>query len=670
MSHLTLLPPAEQGKTKAQATEIAEYLHSQFAKGLLKFLAVDTETTGLNIAKDYAVLLALSDGVRRFCVWPKHIRLFKDLLEDPSIILLMANAKFDMWMLANIGIDVWAKSARNNYKVYDIQVMHHLWCNWHPHSLKWLAKRFLEIEMVEFSDVFGIRGKQLDNLYKILLDPANEEVATNYASLDAFVTYELFFVLKELLEGKVIDVDKHPQWLTAFDVEPHLQKKNEVTMYDYFVVSEAKFTRVLYECERNGLPLDLGKLHEESARLAKELHNIERWFAGRLKDPTMNLGNDNYMRKFFYERMGYKHQKVTDGGQKSLDKEVLQDWELEYGCEYVQKYKVYKNSDKILGTYVSQLARFAHNTREGCRIHPTLRQTGTDTGRLASASPNLQNLPGYIRFVFAAPEGYVLAAPDFAQLEVRLMAHVANDTELIGAIKSGRDLHAETANIMFPDVDYDSIIAAKKKSDRIDEKIFKGEEPLEKLSDHEKTCLKRRKAAKTITFGLAYGQGVNRLANSLNVSTDHAKELIRTYFKAFAGVKDYFEDAIEEASETGYSYTFMGRRRELPHYFSHLKGDVARAQRQTKNSPIQGGASDIVKWAMIRLWEDETIAKSGTKMLLQVHDEVVLQVPEEWADKKEFAEHIEAIMAEPMYEPLRCPLRADMKYGRHYGACK
>ena len=169
---------------------------------------------------------------------------------------------------------------------------------------------------------------------------------------------------------------------------------------------------------------------------------------------------------------------------------------------------------------------------------------------------------------------------------------------------------------------------------------------------------------------MAYGQGVNRLANSLNVSTDHAKELIRTYFKAFAGVKDYFEDAIEEASETGYSYTFMGRRRELPHYFSHLKGDVARAQRQTKNSPIQGGASDIVKWAMIRLWEDETIAKSGTKMLLQVHDEVVLQVPEEWADKKEFAEHIEAIMAEPMYEPLRCPLRADMKYGRHYGACK
>ena len=250
------------------------------------------------------------------------------------------------------------------------------------------------------------------------------------------------------------------------------------------------------------------------------------------------------------------------------------------------------------------------------------------------------------------------------------MAHVANDTGLIGAIKSGRDLHAETANIMFPDVTYESIIDAKDKSDRIDEKIFKGEEPLEKLSDHERLCLKRRKAAKTITFGLAYGQGVSRLAASLNVPKDHAKELVRTYFQAFAGVKEYFEEAIEEASQNGYAYTFMGRQRQLPHYFSHLRGDVSRAERQTKNSPIQGGAADIVKWAMIRIWEDETVAKSGTKMLMQVHDEVVLQVPEAWSEKKEFADHIESLMAKPLYDLLRCPLRADMKYGRHYGACK
>jgi DNA polymerase-1 len=665
MTQFKQLPEALKVKSSESAVRALRY----FASNKPEYLAVDTETTGLSNINDRAVLLALSDGVRRYCIWPRQMRKFKKLLQDESIILLMANAKYDMWMLANVSIDVWEKTERTNYRVYDVLVMHHLWCDWHPHSLKWIVKRMLGIEMVEFKTLFKLKGKQMVSLEEKLLAEDNEDVVCNYASLDAYVTYHIFWKLKELLKAQDIDLDEHPIWKSALGKEESISHKTSVSLWDYFMLGEVPFTRVLYECERNGLPLSIDAAEKEYERLEEHLISLKRWFAQRWQNEWVNLNSETDMREFFYGKLKYVHKKRTKTGLRSLDKEVLEDWALLYNCDLVRKYRLYKMASKIQSTYISAALRYYRKMPNAVCVHPTLRQFEVDTGRLSSSNPNLQNIPVVARFIYEAPEGFVLAALDYSQVEVIIMAHRANDEALLDAIRNGLDLHAATAALMFG-APYEGIIAAKNKSDRIDEAEFKEEGTNEALSEEERKLLKQRKAAKTITFGLAYGAGAKSLAQDLNITTDEARELMRQYFRRFKGVKEYFDYSIEKAKENGYCTTLMGRRRYLPHYGSMLKGDVSRAERQTKNAPVQGGAADLIRWAMIKIWEDDVILRSGAKLCLQVHDEVVLLVPEEYVGQDWFANHIEEVMAHPLYSDLRCPVRAGMKYGRHFGACK
>jgi len=660
-----LLPEATAVETKKEALAAIEEITSNTPE----WLAVDTETTGLFRPQDYTIILAISDGTNRYAIYGEAIIHFTELLQDPSINLIFANAAYDLWMLANIGIDVHAHTKRRQYRCFDIQVMHHLYRDIDPHGLKWMAKRFLDIDMVEFSEVFDLKSAKNKNreLHEVLLDPAYRSAATNYASLDAYVTYQLFWVFKKLLEAMKIDIYHCRQWLYAMD-QNVVPKDKDVTMWDYYVLTELPFTKVLHFCERNGLPLDDEALITKYFEHESSMQEVERWFCKHARTMSLNLNSDDDMRHFFYERMGYKHEKTTDSGEPSLDDEVLKDWNKKYDCIYVKQFRKFKASAKILSTYVIGLKQYEHVGPLGKRIHPSLKQTGTKTGRLSSSDPNLQNQPASIRVVFKAREGWALAAPDFSQLEMRILAHLSNDENLCNIIWSNQDIHCATAALMFG-LQYDDIIAAKNLQDEIDELNFNGIEHQLALSAEQKDYLKKRKASKAINFGLMYGAGPKKLAEQIGVDIAEAKHLIRLYFAQFPGIEDYFESLLERASALKYFESLLGRRRVMSNYDSYLSGDVARAQRQTKNVP-QACAAELVKMAMIRLWEDPWIEESGSLMLLQVHDEVVFELCLPYTKDPAFAKNIEECMVEPLFVPLDVPLEAKVKYGNTWLECK
>jgi DNA polymerase I-like protein with 3'-5' exonuclease and polymerase domains len=293
-----------------------------------------------------------------------------------------------------------------------------------------------------------------------------------------------------------------------------------------------------------------------------------------------------------------------------------------------------------------------------------------NTGRLSSSDPNLQNQPGYIRSAYIASPGYKLMARDYEQLEMRILAHMSGDPTLCNAILTGLDVHSSTAATMFG-VSYEAIQEARAKDDRIGEAKKNKQVIDEVLTERDKELIGYRKIAKTINFGLMYGQGANKLAMTVGVDIDKARELIDKYFKTFPAVTRYFEQAIKQAREVGYCETILKRRRGLPGLSSGLRSEQSEAERKVKNTPIQGTASEIVKMAMIKIYEDPLITASGTRMLIQVHDEIVFEMPEAVVNDKELNERIGQHMSHPFDSfDLRVPLDTAGKVGSTWYECK
>ncbi len=633
MGMFTLLPDGIRVHDPESAVELAELLSQK------KILAVDTETTGLSRPKDLAIVLAISDGEERWAIWPEVIPYFKAVLENPEIKLIMHNANFDTWMLRNVGIDIYRYCARNHYRVYDTMVMHALVDDTLPHDLKFLTKRYTGIEMVPFKSVFG---KQLRTraLHEVLLDPGNEDIVTNYASLDAYATYKLFFEIRE----EMLDIELFPE--QPDPIYP--------TMWDYYIKTELPFTKVLYMLEKEGIEIDQDALLEQAPKIERRMIGIQKWFGRETGKLYINLKSNAQMGEFFFNELGRRAMSHTDKGQPQLNKTVLDSWSRD-GCEYSKKLLEYRDLDKKLGTYITNLLGKIHVDE---RIHASFNQTGARTGRLSSSEPNLQNQPGYIRSAYVPKSGHKLMASDYAQLEMRILAHFSNDETLITSIRDGLDVHSSTAAEMFK-VPYEDIMAARAKDDNDEE-----------LDNYDKELLKYRKGAKAINFGLMYGQGAGKLAATLGCTIDEARGLIRQYFSAFPNVTKYFKNAIGQAREDGFCSTILGRRRQVPGLRSNVGADIAQAERKVKNSPIQGTAADITKMAMVRIWEDDFIANAGAKMVIQVHDEIVFEVPDEYVDDKEFNDRIRDLMMHPFDFDLAVPLETSSKYGDNWLECK
>ena len=285
-----------------------------------------------------------------------------------------------------------------------------------------------------------------------------------------------------------------------------------------------------------------------------------------------------------------------------------------------------------------------------------------NTGRLAARDPNLQNQPPHIRSAYIAAPGTFLYARDFAQLEMRILAHVSGDETLIDAINTGKDVHAATAANMFK-VPYERIMAAKAKH-----------EAKEEMSDEETRIFKMRAAAKTINFGIMYGMGPSKLARELGVSTDEAKAIIKQYFDACPKIQEYFARVIAGAYRNGYCRTVLGRRRQVTSIWSPFSGERARAERQVKNAPIQGFASEITKLAMLDIHCDEFLAARGVRMLIQVHDEIVFKIPLEEENNQQLfnriADHMTNAVVRVLGYPLKIVLDTSGAQGHTWLDCK
>jgi DNA polymerase-1 len=393
-------------------------------------------------------------------------------------------------------------------------------------------------------------------------------------------------------------------------------------------------------------------MEEENARI----HNIFNREAGQL----INMNSTLQLRQLFFHKLKRKPVAWTAGGaggnkQPSLNEAVLKKW-AEKGDKLAKYLLQYRKNTKMLSTYIKGLMKFMDND---FRIHTTLNMHVTATGRLSSRDPNLQNIPARdwvgheIRDSFIAGPGKSLICVDYSTLEMRIMAHMSEDKNMIKLIKEGRDIHSGTASLMFG-VLYEDMVKAKK---------AEGEG---KATEHQMKLLRLRNYSKTIGFGLIYGMGAPKLSYQLGCSIKEAESYMNSFFAPFPNVRLYISRQhalVEKAKEV---YTLLGRPRRL---FGTLSGGSQRGEtyRQSTNTPIQGGAADIVMKAMLKCAKNKKLKALGTKMLLQIHDELIFETDSENAE--ESAKIIKECMENPGIE-LKVPLKVDPGIGMTWAEAK
>jgi len=388
---------------------------------------------------------------------------------------------------------------------------------------------------------------------------------------------------------------------------------------------------ILAEMEGAGIMIESKILNDYGIELTKELDSIQaKTF--RIVGHEFNLSSTQQLQKVLFEERKLKPGKKTKTGY-STDVAVLE--ELAREDEVPALILRHRTLSKLKSTYVDTLAEQAD--REG-RIHTNFVQTGTATGRLSSREPNLQNIPiraeegRRIREAFVARPGWVLISADYSQIELVVLAHLSGDKNLVSAFTEGKDVHARTAALIFG----------------VDEKNVLPEQ---------------RRIAKTINFGVMYGMSAFRLANELGISRTDAAAFIEAYFKTYSGVRDFIDGLVRKTEETGYASTILGRRRFIAAINSRNKTEKAAAERVAVNTPIQGSAADIVKTAMLNLDRALNAAASPAKLLLQVHDELILECP------KDAAKETSALVKKEMENAvkLNIPLRVSVETGKRWG---
>jgi len=450
------------------------------------------------------------------------------------------------------------------------------------HNMDALALNYLGLSTVHFEDIAGKGAKQL-TFNQIELDKAG-----HYAAEDADITFRLHQVL----------------W-------PKLQAEGRLA--SVYQDIEIPLVPILSEVERGGVLLDEEQLKLQSRELEKRLHELEQEAYG-LAGEAFNLGSPKQLQQIFFEKLGLPILKKTPKGQPSTAEPVLQELALDYPLPKV--IMEYRGLSKLKSTYTDQLPKqIAKSTG---RIHTSYHQAVTATGRLSSSDPNLQNIPirteegRRVRKAFIAPDGFKIMAADYSQIELRIMAHLSQDEGLIHAFKNGLDIHKATAA-----------------------EVFGGS--VEEVSDD------HRRSAKAINFGLIYGMSAFGLSRQLNISRGDAQDYINLYFDRYPGVKEYMDRTRELAAEQGYVETIFGRRLYLPEIRASNFQRRQAAERTAINAPMQGTAADIIKKAMITVHGWLASSNLDTRMTMQVHDELVLEVPE--SNIQEVAAGVEKLMS-------------------------
>ena len=569
-----------------------------------RILSLDTETTSINPvdAELVGLSFAVEEGKAFYVAIPAErekaqtiVNIFKPLYESTEILKVGQNIKYDMEVLMNYGVRLAAP-------MFDTMIAHYVLQPEQKHNMDILAETLLGYQTVHIDELIGPKGKGQKNMRD--LSPAD---ICDYAAEDADVTLRLYNVLKPRLKEAGVD--------------------------DLFYNIEMPLVPVLAEMEMNGVRLDTKALAETSRTLTDRMKQIEQNIY-KLAGHEFNIASPKQVGEVLFGEMKIVDKpKKTKTGQFVTSEEVLQ--QLRSKAPIVDDILAHRGLKKLLGTYVDALPKLI-NPRTG-HIHTSFNQAVTATGRLSSSDPNLQNIPvrgedgKEIRKCFIPEPGCLFFSADYSQIELRVMAHLSGDKNMIEAFREGYDIHAATAA-----------------------RIYK--EKIEDVSRDQRTKAKRA------NFGIIYGITVFGLAERLDISRDEAKQLIDGYFETFPEVQAYMEKAKELAREHGYAETFFHRRRYLPDITSHNATVRNFAERNAINAPIQGSAADIIKIAMVHIYERFRREGIKSKMILQVHDELNFSVlPEE-------KERVEKIVIEEMQNayPLQVPLVADSGWGENW----
>ena len=569
-----------------------------------EFVSIDTETTSTDAISAELVGLSFSAEESKAFYVPvpanyeealKVVQIFKPLYESDKIMKIGQNIKYDYEVLTRYGVTIQGK-------MFDTMIAHYLIQPELHHNMDYLAETLLGYQTIHIEELLGPKGKKQKNMRD--LSPTD---IYEYAAEDADITLRLRNVL-----------------------EPRLK---ELGVEELFWNIEMPLVRVLADMELNGVCLDTEALQDTSKIFNERMREYEQEIYKEAGE-EFNISSPKQVGDILFGKLQIMDKpKKTKTGQYVTSEEVLQS--LENKSPIVRNILNYRGMKKLLSTYIDALPKLI-NPRTG-HIHTSFNQALTATGRLSSSDPNLQNIPvrtddgKEIRKCFIPEEGCLFFSADYSQIELRIMAHLSEDENMMEAFREGHDIHRATAA-----------------------KIW--HEDIDKVTDAQ------RKKAKQANFGIIYGITTYGLAQRMDISNAEAKDLIQDYFRTFPKVQAYMEHAKEVARAKGYAETLFHRRRYLADINSRNATVRGFAERNAINAPIQGTEADIIKVAMVRIWERFKKEGIRSKMILQVHDELNFSVyPEE-------REKVERIVIEEMQNayPLNVPLIADAGWGKNW----
>lgn len=564
----------------------------------------DTETTSLNEMEAELVGMSFSykKGLAYYVPLSENreealqtLEIFKPFFEKESILKVAHNLKFDYKILRLYGVEI-----KGN--LFDTMIAHYLLNPEGRHGMDYLSEIYLNYQPVSIETIIGKKGKN-----QLSFREADLQTQTSYAAEDADVTFQLYQIFA-----------------------PQLKKEN---LEDLFYKVEMPLMEVLAKMELEGVSLDEAWLKQESIDLENDLKQLEIKIF-ELCGEEFNMNSPRQLGEILFEKMQLDPKaKKTKTGQYATSEDILQKLVSKHEIiPYILEYRTYQ---KLKSTYVDALP--AQIDKDDHRVHTNFSQTTAATGRLASVNPNLQNIPirtlrgQQIRGAFVATEGKKIISADYSQIELRLIAEISDETNMIQAFQNGEDIHASTASKLFGI-------------------------PLEEVT---KT---QRSQAKTVNFGIVYGQSAFALAEQTGLSRSEAKQMIDAYYETYPKLKEWMTEQVHKARKIGYVETVLGRKRHLKDINSNNFVVRGHAERNAVNAPIQGSAADIIKIAMInidRKLEEENLE---TKMLLQVHDELLFESP---VEEVPTATELIRIQMESAFE-TKVPLVVEVGVGKNW----
>jgi len=566
----------------------------------------DTETDHLEARKAglVGISLAYREGSAWYVPFPadreealKLAKLLKPLLENPNILCIGQNLKFDVMVMKNYGIQIAGP-------YFDTMLAHYLLEPEMRHNMDFLAESYLDYRPVSITELIGKKGEGQKSMRDVPLD-----VICAYAAEDADITLKLKNYFK-----------------------PLLLRENLMQLFQEL---EAPLLRVLAEMEYEGVRVDVDFLKAYSVQLQEEIRTLETEIYA-LAGLSFNIASPKQVGELLFEKLKipYKWRK-TKTGQYATDEEKL--LELDGQHPIISAILKHRGLSKLKSTYVDALPGLVNPQTK--RIHSSFNQALTATGRLSSANPNLQNIPirteegAKIREAFIPRDGdHVLVAADYSQIELRLIAEISGDEGMLDAFLKGQDIHRATASRVFG-VPYDAV-------------------------DRE-----QRYRAKTVNFSIIYGAGATNLSRQLGISRNESRDLIEAYFHQYPGLKAYMDKTVETARRKGFVTTLMGRRRILRDIHSNSSLEKSNAERMAINTPVQGSAADLIKLAMLSIHASLQNGGWQAKMIMQVHDELVFDVPRKELD--DLVPLIREKMCQAM-PGLRVPIEVEVKSGENW----